>query len=181
MRILYLHQYFMTRQGIGGTRSYEFARYLVNQGHEVVMVAASDKSNSAGSSGVNRRLVDGIELIEVPAGHHDYLRGTSMGYIARIRSFLQFAVASTRVVLKMTRPDLGSRQASDTKRPSYSKFAISGRRRQSSLARLETSWQSNWRAGSKEQSIVMPLTLSLSRQACAMALSPPGHPANECR
>lgn len=96
----------MTRTGVGGTRSYEFARYLVNHGHEVVMVAASDKSNSAGSSGVNRRLVDGIELIEVPAGHHNYLRGTSMGYIARIRSFLQFAVAATRVVLKMPRPDV---------------------------------------------------------------------------
>ena len=28
VRILYLHQFFTTREGMGGTRSYEFARRL---------------------------------------------------------------------------------------------------------------------------------------------------------
>ena len=106
MRILYLHQYFVTRAGVGGTRSYEFARYLVNQGHEVVMIAAADESSGRGSGLVNHRDVDGIELIEVRAGHNDYLRGTSMGYLARIRSFFQFALASSRVALRLPRPDV---------------------------------------------------------------------------
>lgn len=106
MRILYLHQYFVTRSGVGSTRSYEFARYLVKQGHEVVMVAAASESLADGQGTVNHRQVDGINVIEVRAGHHDYLRGTSMGYLARIRSFLQFAVASSRVVLRMPRPDI---------------------------------------------------------------------------
>lgn len=106
MRILYLHQYFVTRSGVGGTRSYEFARYLVKQGHEVVMVTAADQSSARGSGLVNHRQVDGIDVIEVRAGHHDYLRGTSMGYVARIRSFFQFALASSRVVLRMPRPDI---------------------------------------------------------------------------
>jgi glycosyltransferase involved in cell wall biosynthesis len=77
----------------------------VNQGHEVVMVAAASES-SRGAGAVNQRQVDGIEVIEVRAGHHDYLRGTSMGYLKRIRSFLQFAIASTRVVLSVARPDI---------------------------------------------------------------------------
>jgi glycosyltransferase involved in cell wall biosynthesis len=41
VRILYLHQFFMTRDGTGGTRSYEFARRLVADGHEVTMVTAA--------------------------------------------------------------------------------------------------------------------------------------------
>jgi hypothetical protein len=32
MRILYLHQFFVTRAGVGGTRSYEFARRFVALG-----------------------------------------------------------------------------------------------------------------------------------------------------
>lgn len=38
MRIVYLHQYFNTPAMPGGTRSYELARRLVEQGHEVHMV-----------------------------------------------------------------------------------------------------------------------------------------------
>jgi hypothetical protein len=40
VRILYLHQFFMTREGSGGTRSYEFARRLVAAGHDVTIVTA---------------------------------------------------------------------------------------------------------------------------------------------
>ena len=71
MRILYLHQFFMTRAGIGGTRSYEFARRFVQQGHEVTMVTAGDGS---------RRTEDGIEVVSVPAGFGDYVRATKVGY-----------------------------------------------------------------------------------------------------
>ena len=42
MRILYLHQFFITREGVGGTRSYEFARRFVERGHAVRMVTAAD-------------------------------------------------------------------------------------------------------------------------------------------
>ena len=69
MRILYLHQFFLTREGSGGTRSYEFARHLVGAGHEVVMV-------TAGSGGP--RTVDGIRVRAVRGGHDDYVKVTSM-------------------------------------------------------------------------------------------------------
>ncbi|HKP84685.1 MAG TPA: glycosyltransferase family 4 protein [Blastocatellia bacterium] len=106
MRIMYLHQYFITRQGVGGTRSYEFARYMVGRGHEVIMVTAADPTSGRGSGLINRREVDGIDVVEVRAGYSDYLRGTTIGYLARIRSFLQFAFACSRVVRKLPRPDL---------------------------------------------------------------------------
>lgn len=106
MRIMYLHQYFITRSGIGGTRSYEFARYLVRQGHEVVMVTAADASSAQGSGTVNHRQIDGIKVVEVQAGYSDYMRATSMGYVARIRSFFQFAFACSRAVRKLERPDI---------------------------------------------------------------------------
>ena len=40
MRIVYVHQYFLTPQMPGGTRSYEWARRLARQGHEVHVVTA---------------------------------------------------------------------------------------------------------------------------------------------
>ena len=52
MRILYLHQFFITRAGVGGTRSYEFARRFVERGHAVRMVTAAP----------GRTEVDGIEV-----------------------------------------------------------------------------------------------------------------------
>ena len=72
MRILYLHQYFMTRSGIGGTRSYEFARRFAARGHEVSMVTAAAPGED------QRRNVDGIDVIGVRAGFGDYVRGTKL-------------------------------------------------------------------------------------------------------
>ncbi len=106
---MYLHQYFITRAGVGGTRSYEFARYMVRQGHEVIMVTSagpSDSPSARGTGTVNHRRIDGIEVVEVQAGHLDYMRATSMGYVSRIRSFFQFAFACSRAVRKLARPDI---------------------------------------------------------------------------
>ncbi len=41
MKILYIHQYFSTPEGKCGTRSYEFAKRLVKQGHDVHMLTSS--------------------------------------------------------------------------------------------------------------------------------------------
>ncbi|MDD4527575.1 MAG: glycosyltransferase WbuB, partial [Candidatus Margulisbacteria bacterium] len=38
MTILYFHQHFTTPSIGGGTRSYEFARKLIERGHHVTMV-----------------------------------------------------------------------------------------------------------------------------------------------
>ncbi|CAN5690900.1 glycosyltransferase family 4 protein [soil metagenome] len=100
MRILYLHQFFVTREGSGGTRSYEFARHLVRAGHEVVMVTAASGENAAPGT------ADGIRVIEVRGGYRDYVKATSMAYPRRIESFLRFAAGATAAVVREAAPDV---------------------------------------------------------------------------
>ena len=64
MHILYLHQYFTTRSQVGGTRSYEFARYLQRQGHSVTIVTAA-WDQLAKRSKTRRPELEGIDVIEL--------------------------------------------------------------------------------------------------------------------
>ena len=41
MKILYLHQYFVSPDRCGNTRSYEFARRFAAHGHEVTLLTTS--------------------------------------------------------------------------------------------------------------------------------------------
>ncbi len=91
----------MTRAGIGGTRSYEFARRFVRQGHSVTMVTAASSPAEA-----RRRTEDGIEVVAVPAGFGDYVWATKLGYGRRALEFARFAVAATWAVLRLPRPDV---------------------------------------------------------------------------
>lgn len=73
MRILYVHQYFGTPAGAGGTRSYEMARALLDAGHDVTMVCASYDRSATGLStpfakGRREGQVDGIRVIEFGLG-----------------------------------------------------------------------------------------------------------------
>lgn len=90
----------MTRAGVGGTRSYEFARRFVARGHAVRMVTA------AGAGEPARREVDGIEVHGVRAGFADYVRATKLGYARRALEFARFALAATAAVLRGPRPDV---------------------------------------------------------------------------
>ncbi|MEH7502851.1 glycosyltransferase family 4 protein [Neobacillus drentensis] len=42
MKILYLHQYFLTNSSNGGTRSYEFAKYLSDNGYKVNVITGTE-------------------------------------------------------------------------------------------------------------------------------------------
>ena len=90
----------MTRAGVGGTRSYEFARRFVARGHAVSMVTAVGPDQAGG------REVDGIEVIGVRAGYSDYVRGTALAYPRRALEFSRFAAAATATVLREPRPDV---------------------------------------------------------------------------
>jgi glycosyltransferase involved in cell wall biosynthesis len=100
MRILYLHQFFMTRAGVGGTRSYEFARRFVARGHAVSMVTAAAPDEP------RRRDVEGIEVLGVRGGYADYVRGTTLAYPRRALEFGRFAAAAAATVLRLPRPDV---------------------------------------------------------------------------
>jgi glycosyltransferase involved in cell wall biosynthesis len=122
VRILYLHQFFMTRDGTGGTRSYEFARRLVAAGHEVTIVTAGDRGPDARSTSptddvrkidltarlglIAERDVDGIRVVEARGGYGDYVRATSVGYARRLMTFVRFALAATVAALRGPRPDV---------------------------------------------------------------------------
>ena len=96
MRILYLHQFFITREGVGGTRSYEFARRFVARGHGVRMVTA----------GGGARTVDGIEVVGVRGGYSDYVSATAVSYPRRMLAFAHFALAATVAAVRGPRPDV---------------------------------------------------------------------------
>src|SRR5688572_28064336 len=96
VQILYLHQFFVTRDGGGGTRSYEFARRFVERGHAVRMVTAGERS----------RTVDGIEVVGVRGAYSDYMRATGLSNARRSLAFVRFALAATAAALRGPRPDV---------------------------------------------------------------------------
>lgn len=91
MKIIYLHQYFLTPQMSGGTRSYEMARRLVAAGHEVHMVT-TDRTTAAGQLGRWKETTeDGIRVhwLALPYAN-------TMSYAQRIMAFFKFAISSSR-------------------------------------------------------------------------------------
>lgn len=60
MKVLYIHQYFVTPSEPGGTRSYWIARELVRRGHQVTMITASNRNHDEG-----RENIDGIDVVYV--------------------------------------------------------------------------------------------------------------------
>jgi glycosyltransferase involved in cell wall biosynthesis len=96
MQILYLHQFFITRAGVGGTRSYEFARRFVARGHRVRMVTAGDGHST----------VDGIDVVGVPGAYSDYMSATASSDRERMLAFGRFAASATAEALRGPRPDV---------------------------------------------------------------------------
>jgi glycosyltransferase involved in cell wall biosynthesis len=96
MRILYLHQFFITREGVGGTRSYEFARRFAARGHAVRIVTAGGGS----------RIVEGVEVVGVRGAYSDYVSATAISYPRRMLAFARFTVAATAASLRRPRPDV---------------------------------------------------------------------------
>jgi glycosyltransferase involved in cell wall biosynthesis len=96
MQILYLHQFFITRAGVGGTRSYEFARRFVARGHRVRMVTAGDGHST----------VDGIDVVGVPGAYSDYMSATASSDRERMLAFGRFAASGTAAALRGPRPDV---------------------------------------------------------------------------
>lgn len=100
MHLLYFHQHFNTPKGTVGVRSYQMARALVAAGHRVTMVCGSYEGGDTGLSGPfagGRRsgMVDGIEVIELEVAY-----ANALGFLARARQFLRFALRSTAIALK---------------------------------------------------------------------------------
>lgn len=91
MKIVYLHQYFNTANVAGSTRSYEFARRLVRDGHEVHIVT-SDRSPSATARSWH---ITTLEDITIHSICQPYNNAMSAG--ERVRAFIGFAVSASRL------------------------------------------------------------------------------------
>lgn len=99
MHILYFHQHYTNRHGSGGTRSYEFAKYLVAQGHQVTMVCGCYSGGNTGLTGEYHRqmrsgVVEGIHIIEF-----QLLYANKDNFIKRSIIFLRYALKSIKIAL----------------------------------------------------------------------------------
>lgn len=110
MRILYLYQYFMTRSGFTGTRSYEFARYLVRQGHDVTMLCSGlhneERLTVPPGQTYFETEVDDIDCVPIAAACANPLKINQMGGYQRWRIFMQFARLAERVGKRLPKHDI---------------------------------------------------------------------------
>lgn len=81
MNILYVHQYFVTPNEPGGTRSYWISQELIKRGHHVTVITSSKVKGEK----VQHKNVDGIDVIYIYNPYSNY-----MGAVKRILSFIKF-------------------------------------------------------------------------------------------
>lgn len=98
MKILYIHQYFITPERAGGTRSYWLSKELINDGHEVVMLTSAKKGQD---KFLERKNVDGISVISIRSRYSE-----DMGVALRLWSFFKFMLYSTWIGLKQKDIDI---------------------------------------------------------------------------
>ncbi len=99
MKILYLHQHFSTPKGSTGIRSYQMARKILQQGHEVTMICGSYGGGETGltkplSRGMRRGVVDDINVVEF-----DLAYSNSANFFVRSLLFVRFMLRSIWLVL----------------------------------------------------------------------------------
>lgn len=91
MRVLYIHQFFATRESAHPTRSYEFARRWAREGHDVTMVTGGSRlAEEHGEKLFAAFDVDGIRVRSVRNTYSNY-----MGYPRRMVSFALFCALGT--------------------------------------------------------------------------------------
>ena len=95
VKIIYLHQYFLTPEMAGATRSYEMARRLVRAGHEVHMITSDQRARPSAS----KWRVSTEGGIKVHWANVRY--GNEMGFGRRLLSFVRFAVAASSRSLRL--------------------------------------------------------------------------------
>lgn len=105
MNIVYVHQHFSTTKGATGTRSYDFARFLVERGHRVTVVTGvygpGDFRDARVRGLVERRQVDGIDLRVVNVRYDN-----TQAFWRRMIAFLLFMAIATVEVFRIRDADV---------------------------------------------------------------------------
>ena len=94
-KILYLHQYFNTNNNAGGTRSYEFAKALIDNGYYVYMVSGKT---------INRKNIKNLDNFEFFSTNTKY--SNSMSYLRRFFTFLNYVIKSIIIGIKLKGIDI---------------------------------------------------------------------------
>lgn len=97
MKILYIHQYFVTPEEPGGTRSYWFSKELVKRGHQVVMITSTNSYHPSPC----RINIDGIDVIYVKNEYSNYFSP-----LRKVKSFLNFMRLSIKMASKEKNVDI---------------------------------------------------------------------------
>ena len=100
MKVIYFHQYFTTPKGSAGTRSYFFAKKLVESGHKVQMFCLSDFRCNTGLNNPFKRnfrkgYCEGIEVIEF-----NYNYSNNLNLKKRLIIFLKYSIAALNFALR---------------------------------------------------------------------------------
>lgn len=95
MKVLYLHQYFNTPDMKGGTRSYEMAKRMVEQGHEVHIIT-SRRDSGLETEFWSKEVVDGIIVHWLPVAYNN-----TMSYRQRVKSFFRFALKAGKKAISI--------------------------------------------------------------------------------
>lgn len=97
MNILYIHQYFLTPDEPGGTRSYWLAQELIKNGHEVTMLTSSSKFEE----NIKNVLVDGINVIYIKEEYDQ-----NMSIARRLKAFVSFMYKASHIGFQQKNVDL---------------------------------------------------------------------------
>lgn len=106
MHVLLIHQAFVGPEEPGGTRHFEFGRYLVKQGYRVSVVTANISyltgQKIIKSKGfLHKQIIQGLELYRVYT-----VSGLHNNYVTRIITFFSFMVTSIIVSLRIKHVDV---------------------------------------------------------------------------
>lgn len=98
MKLIYIHQHFVTNEGTSGTRSYDVSRYMVQMGHQVTVVCGLLDQSSLKPMPFWRCFrtehIDGIKVVVCNAKYSNKQKVP-----ARLWTFLKFSVLSLLAVV----------------------------------------------------------------------------------
>ncbi|HRX83585.1 MAG TPA: glycosyltransferase family 4 protein [Phycisphaerae bacterium] len=105
MKLIYIHQHFVTNEGTAGTRSYDVSKHIVAAGHEVTMICGIYWQGSLARMPWWRpwrtEQIDGIKVVVCNVCY-----ANQMGPLLRVWRFLKFALLATVVAIGEKRTDI---------------------------------------------------------------------------
>ncbi len=105
MRIVYIHQHFMTNKGSGGTRSYDVSKYMLQAGHQIYMICGiydiSGLEPLPWYRWFRRENIDGIDVTVCNVSYSNKYSG-----LRRTWAFVWFAFLATIAAARIRKPDL---------------------------------------------------------------------------